>query len=242
MQCRIRSWCARVVPAALLAAFPTVASAYQGGPVANGGTIKGVVRFANTYPPPDTLEVTKDFEVCGQEKRDEKFIVSPATKGLKNVVVSLVDLARGKAFAPQAATLSQKGCQYVPHLVLLPAGGTLTILNEDGILHNVHTYSKANTPLNRAQPKFKPELKETFTHPEIIKVTCDVHGWMSAYVVVEAHPYYTLSDENGAFQLTDVPPGTYKLRAWHEVIGKMEKSVTVSTGHTAEVSFEIKPR
>ncbi len=104
------------------------------------------------------------------------------------------------------------------------------------------TYGRANAPINRAQPRFKPQITETFAQPEIMKVGCDVHDWMSAYIVVQAHPYYAVSDANGAFELREVPAGTYKLRTWHEGIGEMERSVTVTAGRTTDVTFEIKPR
>lgn len=227
---------------ALAAGLPQPVGGYEAGPVNGGGTIKGVVRFVDAVPQPETVTVTKDFEVCGHEKTSEEFVVSPTTKGLKNVVVALEGISRGKPFGNNEVTLTQKGCQYIPHVVLLPAGGNLKIVNDDGILHNIHTYSQANSPINRAQPKIKPLLSETFARPEIIKVACDVHEWMNAYIVVEEHPYYALSDANGRFELTDVPAGTYKIRARHEGIGEMDKPVTVTAGQTTEVAFEIRPR
>lgn len=215
---------------------------YEAGPVNGGGTIKGVVRFGAAYPPPQTLEVTKDFQVCGKEKPDEEFIVSPETKGLKNVVVSLVGMSRGKEFPRTTPTLTQKGCQYVPHVLVVPPGGSVKVLNEDGILHNIHTYSQANTPINMAQPAFKRELNVSFGKSETVKVACDVHDWMTARIVVQEHPYYALTDDNGHFELTDVPPGTYSLHAWHEGLGEMTKQVTVKAGQVSDGSFEIVPK
>jgi plastocyanin len=217
----------------------TAAYAYEGGPVANGGTISGQVKVQGTVPPPKTLEVTKDKEVCGQhEIKDEELIVSSGG-GLENAVVSIVAITKGKPFGPMDATLDQKGCKYVPHVLLFPAGSTVKINNDDGILHNIHTYSTKNPPINRAQPKFKKTIEEKFADPEVIKVTCDAHGWMQGWFVSEDNPYYAKTDADGNFKLTDVPPGEYEVKVWHGKLGEKTQKVTVPAGGEVKVSFEL---
>jgi hypothetical protein len=135
--------------------------------------------------------------------------------------------------------LDQNGCEYVPHVRAFPAGSEVEIKNSDGILHNIHTYSEKNAPINRAQPKFKKVIKETFKAPEVVKVTCDAHNWMLGWFVVQDHPYYAVTDDKGAFKLTDVPPGDYELKVWHETLGEKTQKVTVGGGAEASANFEL---
>lgn len=223
------------------------AAAYEAGPVAGGGRIVGVVRYDGAPPPRGALEVTKDTAVCGSTAKLAPDLVVGANGGLQYAVVSLRDVAAGKPFAADAPTLDQRGCEYRPHVLLVPAGRELTILNSDNIMHNIHTYSlrpeaPANPPLNRAQPKFKTAMTETFEAPEILRVGCDVHRWMQAWIVVVAHPYHAVTDAQGEFVLADVPPGEYQLWVWHEHLGEVTRSVTLARGATATVGVVMPAR
>jgi len=204
----------------------------------SGGSITGEVKFSGTPPAPKMLKVDKDKQVCGEDKKSEELIVGP-NKGIRNAVVSLAG-APGPAPAPaRKPTLDQKGCQFTPHVLLVPAGGEVDILNNDGILHNIHTYSTANPAINKAQPKFKKVLTEKFDKPETIRVQCDAHGWMSGWIVVQAHPHYALTDDAGAFKLDNVPPGKHRIEVWHEALGKASQEVEVKAGATTRVTFEL---
>ena len=179
------SWCAS----------PTFA--YDGGPVSNGGTISGEVKLQGAAPAAKPVEVTKDKEVCGQHEIKTEDLEVGAGGGVANAVVSITNITKGKPMGPAEATLDQKGCQYIPHVLLFPAGTSVKINNDDGILHNIHTYSTKNTPINMAQPKFKKTMEAKFDQPETVKVTCDAHGWMAGWFVVQDHPYYAKTDANG---------------------------------------------
>jgi len=217
----------------------SVAWGYEVIDVKDGGTISGEVKFVGTPPLPEKIAVTKDQEVCGKtEKVNEALLVGP-NKGIQNVVVSLSNIQKGKKLPETGATLDQKDCRYAPHVVVSPAGAELAILNSDGILHNIHTYSTKNPPFNRAQPKFKKEMKEKFAQPEVVKLTCDAHGWMNGWLVVEDNPYYVLTDANGAFKITDVPPGDYEVKFWHETLGETTQKVSVKPKEETKVSAEM---
>ena len=212
--------------------------AYEGGTVSDGGTISGVVKFKGAAPAPKKLEVTKDKEVCAKTaKTDPSLIVSGGN--LVNAVVHITDVKKGKKMEPQKVTLDQKGCEYHPHVLAFPAGSTLEILNPDGVLHNVHSYSQKNPTFNLAQPKFKKTLTVKIEKPEVINLKCDVHGWMSGWLFVAENPYHSVTDNKGSFKLTDVPPGTYTLEVWHETLGKQSQKVTVKANEEAKVSFEL---
>jgi len=223
----------------------------QAAPV-SGGAIKGIVKFPKDYPEREKITVTKDQAICGAFQYSELFVVSESNHGLKNVVVSLVG-AKGKVKKQSGAalTLQQTKCRYVPHVQAIPVGTLLEIRNNDGILHNVHVYydddmygdqvTAKKTIFNKAQPKFRKRIKQKIDKPGMYFYRCDVHSHMSAYIAVMDHPYYDVTGDGGEFTISDVPPGTYKIQAWHEIIGKMEKEVVVKAGETAEVVFDILP-
>ena len=214
------------------------AAAYQGGAVKDGGTVSGVVRFKGSAPAPAKLDVTKDKEVCAKTaKTDPTLIVSGGN--LVNAVVYLTDIKTGKTMEPQMVTLDQKGCEYHPHVLAFAAGSTVEIVNPDGVLHNVHSYSKVNSAFNMAQPKFKKKLPVKIEKPELIQVKCDVHGWMSGWLFSAENPYFGVTGNSGAFKLADVPAGTYTLEVWHETLGKQSQKVTVKAKEEVKVNFEL---
>lgn len=223
--------------ALLAAAWIDSAGAYEAADVKDGGTIVGEVVVEGGVPS-KKVEVTKDQEVCGKEKDPQDLLVRDGK--LVNAVVSLADVQKGKKMeAPAAPTLDQKGCEYKPHVVFLTPDQEMKILNSDGILHNIHTYSKKNPPVNIAQPKFKKEVKAKFAQPEAIDVRCDAHGWMAGTVVVMDHPYYTATDDKGSFKLSDVPPGEYTVKVWHAKLGEKTEKVKVEAGKEAKVTLKL---
>jgi len=207
---------------------------------AQAGEIVGKVKYAGSAPAPKKLAITKDQAVCGKvEHMEESFLVA-ADKGVKNVVVSLTDPKDGKKMTapPKNPTIDQSGCRFLPRIQIVPAGANLDIINSDGILHNIHTWSKENPAFNKAQPKFKKVMTEKFDKPEIFRISCDVHSWMTGWLIVAGHPYYALSDDTGSFKVADVPAGTYALEYWHEKLGKQTKQVTVPAAGSVTADFE----
>ena len=214
-------------------------SAYTTMPVLAGGTVSGTVTYSGAAPPPKKLEVTKDVAVCGKESHVDESLVVGANKGIQNVVVSIKGIKQGKAMDALGASfvLDQKVCAYKPHVLVVPINKPLKILNSDGILHNIHSYGKKNPPKNIAQPKFKKEITETFAQPEAIPVKCDVHGWMSAWIVAVDHPYYAVTDATGKFTIADVPAGTYTVEFWQEKLGVETKPITVAASGATTADF-----
>lgn len=225
--------------ATALMAFPLSSPlAYESGAVSDGGTITGAVKFKGTAPAPKKVEVNKDKEVCGKTpKTDPTLVVSGGN--LVNAVVHISDIKKGKKMEPQTVKLDQKDCEYKPHVLAFPAGSTVEIQNPDGILHNIHSYSKVNSAFNIAQPKFKKTITQKIDKPEVINVKCDVHGWMSGWLFSAENPYFAVTDNSGNFKLTDVPAGTYNVEVWHETLGKSSQKVTVKPKEEAKVNFEM---
>jgi hypothetical protein len=143
------------VAAAILTLPASAMAQYAAGDVKDGGTISGTVKFKGTAPAPKKLDVSKDKEVCAKTpKLDQSLLVNNGN--LANAVITITDIKKGKKIEPKKIILDQAGCEYKPHVLAFPAGSTVEILNPDGILHNVHSYSKVNSPFNIAQPKKSP--------------------------------------------------------------------------------------
>ena len=195
----------------------------------------GVIDIRVTYagaPVVKTLSINKDVAVCGKETKVESIEVG-GDHGLDDAVVSVTDVAAPPSTG--APKIDQRGCQFRPH-VLAMAPGELEIVNSDGVLHNIHTYSKLNEPINKAQPKFKKVMTATLSKPEMVKVTCDVHSWMSGWIAVVAHPF-GVTDDQGETRIAGVPSGSHTLEVWHPQLGRLSQPVTVKAGETTKVVF-----
>ena len=188
---------------------------------AAGGTISGTVKYDGTPPKPKTVEISKDKEVCGLKPHFEEDLIVGSDGGIANAVVYIAD-AKAEP-KPETVDFDQKGCDYLPHVLAFPAGSTVKIKNDNGILHNIHTYSTKNPTINIAQPKFKKVVDVKVEQPELIRVTCDAHGWMHGWWFSAANPYYAVTDDKGNFTIKDVPPGDYEVTIWQEKLGKSSK-------------------
>jgi len=251
---------AAIVAASVPAAAQTTTTGYLGGEVQGGGTISGKVTWKGTKLEIEPFAINKNPEVCdtdGSGKRPSNRLLVSENGGVANAVVYLEDIQQGKPLPTAGAKLDQKGCHYVSHITILPRKAELTLSSSDAILHNVHMYDAAS--YNIPFPNMNT-LAKKMRKAGIVRIRCDAgHGWMSAYVFVVDHPYYALTDENGQFTLTDVPPGSYTIKMWHEhweveqktekdglVTGyefedpiEQAKNVEVPSGGRASVDFEL---
>lgn len=219
----------------LTVALVTLASA----PLAHaGGAAHGVVRFADDYPEAETIKMTQDFDVCGLKKPDQTFVVSAETKGLQNAVITIVG-ATGDGPAVSGGSIHQKECVYGPRVQVMRPGTELEFVNEDPLLHNVHAYQDEETLFNMAHPKYRKVLKKSIDASGVVLVKCDVHPWMTAYVIVSDDSFVAVTDADGAYRFEGVPAGTYTVRLWHEALGTTEKQVTITEDGDAAVDFII---
>ena len=207
---------------------------------AAGGTISGQVKLDGAAPAPKEVEVTKDKEVCGLHKHFTEDLIVDSGGGIANAVV-IVKGAKGD-LKPGDVTFDQKGCDYVPHVLAFPAGSTVKIVNSDGILHNIHTYSTVNPSFNMAQPKFKKIISQKVDKPEVIKVTCDAHGWMHGWWYATDTPYFAVTDDKGNYTIKDVPAGDYTVEVWQEKLGTDDQKASVKDGGSTTTNFTMKPK
>jgi len=219
---------------------------YKAVPLKASGTIVGVVRFEGEVPKQKPIQVTAKDEPCHKEPILTEDMVVSGNGRIQWAVASIEKIDQGKPFpAPDPENpvmLDQHGCRFQPHVVVVPKDQPLAIMNSDGILHNVHLHARKNEPFNRSMPGRVKKLDVSFERTETIRVGCDVHKWMGAWIVVAEHPYYAVTGNNGEFRLEDVPAGTYSLEVWHEELGKQEKQVTVTPGGDTQIEFVFKQK
>jgi plastocyanin len=195
------------------------------------GELRGVVRLQGTPPVLAPLETTKERAICGDSVPDEAVQVTGGM--LRNVVVTVKG---APAPAPGKGVLDQRGCRYLPHVQTLPLGSTLTVVNGDPTLHNVHGYRGQATAFNLAMPSKDSRLERQLKKPGLVVVRCDVHAWMSAYVWVADGPA-AVTGEAGAYAIPEIPPGTYEVTAWHEKLGERKGTATVPATGAATLDF-----
>lgn len=210
------------------------------------GSITGTVKFEGAPPAFKPIDMNAEA-ACVQANSKPVIppIVVTGEKGaLANVVVYVKSGLGGYRFDVPAspAVLTQKGCMYEPRVLAVMARQTLEIRNEDPTIHNVHPMPRENRGWNKSEPVGDPPIEESFTKPELaIPIACNIHPWMRAYLFVFAHPYFAVTSTTGAFELKNLPPGTYTIEAWHERFGMLDVSVTIAPRESKSVSFTFKP-
>lgn len=216
--------------------------------VTDGGTISGTVKW--TGPVPHDLEypITKDPQICdpdGKKTADLERLVLGPQGGVANTVVYLKNISSGKALElpEQQRHLDQRHCRYIPHILLVPKGQELTMMSSDATLHTIHMDGAAS--FNLPFPFADRPTSRTMSTPGLVHLRCNGgHVWMNAEMMVVSHPYYAVTDENGRFEFTDVPEGSYQIVAWHEgwsLVGK-EHAYDVLTEHSVERPMFSQPK
>ncbi len=220
------------------------AAAYKEAAVANGGNIKGKVSIGSAKPEVKNYTISKNPEVCGTGTRTVPF-VQTADGGLQDAVVYLYKVKKGKPFPAglDKIAITQKKCAFSPYLSVMKNGGKLSAVNSDPVLHNIHTYEligrARRTVINVSQPDQGSVVtkKIKLRKGAGMKVECDAHDFMHAFVFVARNPYYAVVNDKGEFEIKDVPPGKYVIKVWHGVLGEKKGSVEVAANSTATFDF-----
>ncbi len=221
-----------------LAALP--AEAYETVAVNNGGSIEGVVTLSGTHAGA-TITTTKNQDYCGATIPDPTYTVDSAG-GLANVIVYLKDITKGKPGPSEPLKLVNEHCMFSPRVQGAMVGEQVTISSDDPILHNTHPQNaETNATIYNIALPFKgfSVTKPLPANPELIKIKCDAHEWMHAWIMELDHPYYTTTGSDGHFTIKDVPPGSYTLAVWHEAAGEKTEPVVVASGKTTKSKITL---
>lgn len=203
-------------------------------PPAGAGIIRGKVQLVSQsgkLPEPVMLR-----GMGGQPVPDERVMVG-ANGELKNVALFIEGISDPTGSQRPPVVLDQVGFQYKPHVAAVQVGQTLRVNSSDEALHNVHIRGKDNPQTNEFTRTANEWLDYVYDKPEVLRLKCDVHPWMSAYVAVVENPYFDVSDEAGGYEITGLPDGDYTLVAWHELYGRQETPLSIRDGGAVVLDF-----
>jgi len=223
---------------ALLAAEVTPKAA-----LAAEGKLTGKVTVAGLAPKLANLPVTRDMKICSTSKTDEALELG-AGGGVKNAVIWIAEPVSGEKPVTEKlkVKLDQQACAYVPHVLAMPAGATLEIVNSDAILHNAHATEGSVKVFNYAMPIKGQTIPKIQRKPGVLKLSCDVHAWMHAYVHVLPTRAFAVTDADGNYQIDGLPPGKYTVKLWQERLGEREEHIEVTAGATTKLDLSLVPR
>ena len=227
-----------------LAAGFVAVSLWPGVAVA-ASTITGTVTFEGKPPVMKPLAMEADPACAKKHTKPvlSERLVLGSGNAMGNILVWVSKgVPAGKTFPvpKNPVTLDQDGCVYKPHVMGIMVGQQYKILNNDGILHNIHTLPKINTAFNRGQPATVKEMTTNFGKAEdVFQVKCDVHPWMSAYIGVFTHPFFSVTKADGKFTISGLDPGTYEISAWQERLGIQKATITVAANETKTQAFKF---
>ncbi len=239
------SWSAVVIAAAMAAC--TDSSGPPPQPVvtpvdqATAGSISAVVTYAGDIPAPTEINMRAAGR-CAEQYSEPVFDqpVQVSDGKLANVLVYIASGLgdRQFQFPTEAVVIDQHGCLYHPRVSALMTGQPLEFLNSDPEAHNVRGRPEKVEAWNFMMSRPKSTRTVYFEKEEIgIRIGCDIHPWMRAYVSVLPHPYFGITTSDGVVKLSNVPPGDYVIATWHETLGTRQQKITVSSRTDAAVSI-----
>lgn len=226
--------------------------------VAYAGNVTGTVTYEGEVPARPALTINTQENHCivaTKGAKSEELVVSKA-KGIQNVVIYVRVRGQEIVLPKENPKVDQKGCRYLPHVLAVPVGATVDLTSDDPVAHNVHSHATKNDAPNIQIPKKGIVIPYTINKAEAIKLTCDIHAWMSGYIVAVDSNYFTVtgqkddkdkyigpdtyesSSDTGKYTIKDVPAGRARVVAWHEKLGSANKTIEVPESGEIKVDFK----
>ena len=225
--------------------------AYQEMEVSNGGSIQGKVTLTGKMPYPRIyhLILFPNIDMCAEIDTDdemnrvlEDFKVSP-DGGLKDVVVTLEHVDAGKPFNKEPINITAENCKFLPDVNVIRQGESFKIDNIDAVMHNSQVYQKERGKILLNIPIPAEEVSDgkiTFKKKyKIMQMICGMHEFMQTWGYRVQNPYYAQTKIDGNFKIDNIPPGEYKVTAWHYLIKRQSQKVKIAAGETFDLNFEF---
>jgi plastocyanin len=208
----------------------------------NTGEITGKIYFHGQKPQLHAIDMGKD-SVCTSLHTGPVYAQDGQVNADGTLPDAFIYIKHSSVTLPSTAprnpvTLTQKGCQYDPHVVGVMVGQAFEVINLDPTTHNVHVIAKANREWNVSQQPGSPSVVRKFQHAEtMIPVRCNAHPWMKAYIGVVDNPFYAVTGTDGSFSLKGLPPGNYTIEVWTATFGTQERELVVRAGESTAADF-----
>jgi plastocyanin len=209
------------------------------------GVLSGRIRFIGKRPARKLVDMSGDPACVAAhhgKAYDESLVVN-SNGTLANVFIYIKSGLEGKTFdiPATAVTIDQRGCWFHPRVLGIQTGQRLEVINSDPVTHNIHPMAQINREWNHSQGQGDPPLARKFLKPEVmIRVKCNIHSWMHAFIGVVSHPYFAVTGADGSFEIRNIPPGDYFIEAWQETLGTQDAKITVAPSGKIESDFTFK--
>lgn len=208
-----------------LVTIPGLASAQS-----RTGSVRGRVEIGELGMPaghrPAVVDRTRPVGAGGDDRRRAVVYLETAPRGAFDDT------------APRRARLDQRNEMFVPHVIAIQVGTTVDFPNNDSTYHNVFSLSRTK-PFDLGRYAVGKSKAVTFDRPGIVRVFCDIHSHMNAWILVFAHPFFAVTDAEGRFRIDNIPPGTYTVSVWNEAASAESRSVTIAAGGDVDVTFQL---
>lgn len=239
----------------MVLSIPVAAWAYEEVALSNGGTVTGTVQFSGELPEPMSFELRRypNQVYCGALSDGSGYrflrdVFVGTQQGLKDVIVTVEDIDKGKPFELKETKLDANICQFVPFVSVMRENHPLTVKNLDQVAHDLQIYERDEEHVFIIF--HRPALTESGTS-DIIRFTgkrhavtmqCGMHPYMQGHGLAVENPYYAITGTEGTFTIKDLPPGKHRIKAWHPTLGEKVQEVTVAANGTASVGFRFEAK
>jgi Polysaccharide lyase family 4, domain II len=252
---RMRSLVWRALVLGVCLSGPVSIWAYEETTVSNGGTVTGTVQLYGEPPPPASFNLSRypDRVYCGALSDGSGFrmlrtVTIGRNQGLKDVVVTIENVEKGKPFGLTETNLEANVCQFIPFVSVMRENHPLIVKNLDPVSHDLQFYERDREHVFIMF--HRPALTRTGTsdiirftgHRRDVSMQCGFHPYMQGHGLAVDNPYYAVTGLEGTFEIKDLPAGNYRIKAWHPTLGEKVQNVTVAANGTTSLDFNFESK